>query len=122
MTYEGTLVAKAAGIEECSIGNMPSWNLIKAAVILPQFLTRGAFKKNVKKMVMSSMAQDIIQNKTGDSELETINGQLLEIAERYKLEVPYNKKVYQLCKREFAKENFKSMDIKEVWQEIQSVL
>jgi 2-dehydropantoate 2-reductase len=122
MTYEGVKVLKTAGIKECSIGGMPSWRLMTAAATLPQFLTRGAFKKNMKKMVMSSMAQDVLQNKSGDSELETINGQLLKMAETYKVNVPYNRAIYNLCHQEFAKKDFAPMDIQVVWDQIKQTI
>ena len=119
MTYEGTQIVKAAGHKECSIGGMPSWALITAAAKLPSFLTRGAFKKNIKKMVVSSMAQDIIQRGAGDSELETINGHFIELADKYGVKAPFNRKVYELCKQRFNAEKFTPMDIQEVWQATQ---
>ncbi|MCP4271607.1 MAG: ketopantoate reductase family protein [Gammaproteobacteria bacterium] len=120
LTYEGVCIAKAAGFKECKIGNMPSWNLIWAAANLPQFITRGAFNNNVKKMAVSSMAQDIIQNQRSDSELESINGYFLKLANRHGVSAPYNKAVYDLCNEHFAKDQFKPIVVEQVWAEVQA--
>lgn len=118
LLYEGTKIARAAGFHECKIGGMPPWMLLKIGAVLPQFLTRGMFRKNAKKMVMSSMAQDIIQRGGHDSEIDTINGYMLGLAERYRVDAPYNKAVYDLCKREFSGKTFTPLDVKEVWAEV----
>ena len=114
LVWEGVQIAKAAGHRECRLGGMPSWKLMWAAANLPAFLTRGAFEKNVKKMVISSMAQDVLQRGGGDSELETLNGHFLKLADQHKLAVPYNRAVYKLCKERFGKE-LPPIGIEEVW-------
>jgi 2-dehydropantoate 2-reductase len=118
LLYEGTMIAKAAGYRECKIGGMPPWIMMKLGATLPQFITRGMFRKNAKKMVMSSMAQDIIQRGGHDSELETINGYMLELAGKNNIHAPYNRTIYDLCKREFSKQKFRPIDVKEVWTEV----
>ena len=89
---------------------------------LPQFITRGIFNKNAKKMVISSMAQDIIQRGGHDSELETINGHFIKLADQNNIQAPYIKTIYELCKREFARDTFKPMDVKEVWAAVSRAL
>jgi 2-dehydropantoate 2-reductase len=116
LTYEGIRIVRAAGYRESQLGGMPSWNLLWAGARLPQTLTRGMFERNVKKMVISSMAQDIIQRGGKDSELESINGYILELAERHGVPAPFNRAVYDLCKREFAKPVFQPLDVREVWE------
>jgi ketopantoate reductase len=73
------------------------------------------FKKNVKKMVISSMAQDIIQRGADASELDTINGYLLDLAKKHGAPAPYNQAIYDLCVREFGKDKFEPMDPADVW-------
>ncbi len=73
-------------------------------------------------MVMSSMAQDIIQRRGHDSELETINGYMVDLAAKNKIDAPYNRAIYELCKREFSKEKFKPMDVTDVWSEVSARL
>ncbi len=117
LVWEGVTIVRAAGQRECRLGGMPSWKLMWAAANLPPFLTRGAFEKNVKKMVMSSMAQDVLQRGGADSELDTLNGHFLRLADRHKLAVPYNRAVYALCKERFGK-GLPPLGIEEVWSAV----
>lgn len=118
MLDEGVQAVKAAGYKESRLGGMPPWILMKAGARLPHALTRGMFRRNVKKMVVSSMAQDVIARGNKDSELETINGYLLDLAHRHGVSVPYNQAIYDLCKREFARAPFTPLDVAEVHREV----
>jgi 2-dehydropantoate 2-reductase len=118
LTYEGVLIASAAGRRECRIGGMPSWRLMWAAAKLPQLLTRRAFEKNVAKMVISSMAQDVLQRGGTDNELETLNGRFIRLADEHGLAVPYNRAVYALCKARFGKPGFAPVGLEDVWAEV----
>jgi 2-dehydropantoate 2-reductase len=120
--YEGVKIIKAAGVREFRVGNMPSWSKIKASATLPDFITNGVFKKNLNKMVLSSMAQDILQRKLGTSELDSLLGRFIELADKYNVDAPYNKAVYELCKAEFAKENFKPLTEEQVWEAVKRKL
>lgn len=123
LTYEGVKIVKAAGHGECKLGGMPSWVLITAAAKLPQFITKKPFEENLKKMVVSSMAQDIIQRGGTDSELESINGYFLELADKHGVKATYNRVVYELCKERFAAAGgFEPMDIKDVYAKIKEQL
>ncbi|MCP4670354.1 MAG: ketopantoate reductase family protein, partial [Desulfobacula sp.] len=122
LTYEGVKIVKAAGYDECKLGGMPSWLLMKAGATLPQFITKIPFKKNVKKMVISSMAQDILQRGSTQSELESLNGYFIKLAEKYSIHIPYNKTIYELCKSEFSKPDFKPWDVKDVWEKVKANL
>jgi len=115
---EGVEVVKAAGYHECKLGGMPSWKTIHAAAMLPQFLTSGAFKKNVSKMQMSSMAQDILLRHGTNSEVESLNGYIVTLADKSNIRVPYNRTVYQLAKDNFSVKGFRPMDVRDVWHEI----
>jgi 2-dehydropantoate 2-reductase len=118
VTWEGVQIVQAAGHEECRLGGMPPWWLMRAAAQLPPFLTRRAFEKNVKKMVMSSMAQDVLQRGGADSELETLNGYFIKLADQHGVAAPYNRALYALCKERFGKPDFKPLPIEEVWMRI----
>ena len=120
--YEGVEIVKAAGVTEFEVETMPSWGKIKASAKLPDIITNGIFKKNLAKMVLSSMAQDIIQRKSMTSELDSLVGHFVELAEKHGVPAPYNKTIYELCKREFAKPEFIPMTETQVWQEISKVL
>jgi len=116
--YEGVQVISKEGFKECKLGGMPTWGKMKAAATLPQFLTRGMFKKGVSKMVMSSMSQDIIQRGGMESELSSLNGYIIEMADKNNLRVPYNRAIYKLCQEKFGKADFKPLDVKDVWQKV----
>lgn len=117
--YEGIQVLQAMGVEEYKAHNMPTWSKIKASATLPDFITMGIFKKNLAKMVLSSMAQDVLQRKSGVSELDSLLGEFVRLADKHKVPAPYNKAVYKLCKEEFAKNDFKPLTEEQVWQAVQ---
>ena len=120
--YEGVKIVQAAGVKEYHVDNMPSWSKIKASATLPDFLTMGIFKKNLAKMVLSSMAQDILQRKSHVSELDSLIGHFVELADKYNVPAPYNKTIYEMCKREFAKPDFKPLTEEQVWAEVKKAL
>lgn len=115
LTWEGVTIIRAAGYKESKLGGMPPWRLIWSGSHLPRAITKGMFEKNVKKMVVSSMAQDVMQRGSGDSELESINGYILDLAKKQGVRAPYNQAIYDLAKQEFAKHPFEPMDVKDVW-------
>lgn len=120
LLLEGIQIVRAAGYHECRIGGMPGWAFITASAKLPQFLTLPLFKKNIKKMVRSSMSQDIIQHGRRESELEDINGYLVRLAEQHGVRAPYNRAIYHLCKAQFSKPVFEPMKVEDIWARIQS--
>lgn len=122
LTWEGVRVIRAAGYRESKLGGMPPWILIMAGAKLPRIISKGIFEKNVKKMVLSSMAQDIIQRGGSESELESINGYLLTLADRYGVDAPYNRAVYELCTKEFGRETFEPLAMEEVWEAVKEKL
>ena len=96
---------------------MPGWGTIRFAAKAPLFITRPIFKKNMRKMVISSMAQDILQNKRTDNELQSINGCLLALADEHRVDAPLNRRLYQLCLASFN-EGFKPLPLETVWQKV----
>lgn len=118
LTYEGVKIVKAAGYNECKLGGMPSWGLMKAAATLPLFITRIPFKKNVEKMVISSMAQDILQKGSSQSELEALNGYFVGLADKHGVDIPYNRTIYEICRSEFQKQDFTPWDVRAVWEKV----
>ena len=117
--YEGVKVVKAAGYHECRAGENPSWLLLTIAAKLPRFITRPIFKKNVAKMKMSSMTQDIIKMGSPDSEIDSLTGYIVELAEKHGIEVPFNKAILESCRERFGMETFEPMDVTEVWEKVQ---
>jgi 2-dehydropantoate 2-reductase len=118
--HEGVRIVRAAGYREHRIAGMPSWRLLRAGAVLPGPLTRPLFRRNLRKMVISSMAQDVIQRGSSQTELDTINGYFLELAGKHGVAAPYNRAVYKLCRREFARPGFQPLDVREVWEAVRA--
>ena len=120
MMLEGMNILKAEGIKEEHIKGLPSWTLLKASAVLPQLITAPLFRKNLKKMGMSSMAQDIFSRNATDTELDDINGYILSLADKHKINAPYNRVVYRLCKEQFGNAGFEGMSVEDVYNAVQS--
>jgi len=118
--YEGVQVIRAAGYQQVELDNIPSWTTIWAAARLPLFLTRGIFKSNVKKSNRSSMSQDVLDKKRRETELEYLNGYILQLAEANEVAVPYNRTIYRLTKERLAREIFEPMAVQDIFSAIQS--
>ena len=112
--YEGVKILKKMGVKEFKAHTMPTWRSMMAGAKLPNFITDGIFKKNLAKMVLSSMAQDIIQRKAGASELDSLIGEFIKLADQYNVDIPYNRIVYRLCKERFYQDPFVPMTEEEV--------
>lgn len=115
MLWEGVQIIKAAGYKESKLGGMPPWAKLWVGSHLPQLITRPIFEKGVQKMVMSSMAQDVFQRGGAQSELDSLNGYLLGLADTHGVNAPINRKIFELCKREFARPEFTPMSAEDVW-------
>lgn len=118
LTWEGVQVVRQAGMREFVIEGMPRWRLMAMAANLPRFVTKRKFRASLKKMVVSSMAQDIIQRQQTDSELSSINGQIIDLARKHGVAAPYNETIYDLCHERFAAQPFRPMTLPEVWAAI----
>ena len=68
------------------------------------------------------MAQDLLINKTDKTELESLNGYFIHLANEVGFNAKINKRLYEICQREFKKEDFQPLDIDLVWDEFQDVL
>ncbi len=117
---EGIQIVRAAGHREFRISGMPNWALIKASAKLPQFATLPLFRRNLRKMVRSSMSQDVIQCGRHESELEDINGYLIGLADSHGIPAPYNRAVYRLCQEHFSRPAFAPVPVRDVWNRIAS--
>jgi len=115
---EGVNVIRAAGYHECKLGGMPSWRTIWMSANLPRFLSGPIFKRNVQKMNISSMAQDVILKKSKETELESITGYIVQLADEHHFPAPYNKAILAIARQEFGKPDFQPWDVKDVWARI----
>ncbi len=117
-TYEGILVIRAAGIREFKLESLPSWRTLALAARIPQALTAPLFERNLRNMGLNSMAQDVLQRGRTDTELESLNGYIVGLAEKHGVDVPYNRAVCELARREFKKPGFRPMDVRDVWNKV----
>ncbi len=107
LTYEGVKTLQAAGFKESLSSLLPSWTLIMFSKYIPLIFTRRIFRQKLALIGSTSMATDILNKGSGISELKSINGYLLRLAEQHNIDVPYSKRLYKLCEISFADSPFK---------------
>jgi len=117
---EGVHALQAAGYTEFPMQGITSWSLLNLSVKMPKFVSGMIFKKKVKKYPLNSMAQDIIVHKTQKSEIDFFNGYFIKLAKERGVPTPYNNAMYEICKVEFAKPDFKPLDVDDLNERIQA--
>lgn len=118
--YEGMQILQKAGVREVRLEHMVNWRTIKAGMALPGFLTTLIFKKNMGTMQISSMAQDVYLLGNKHTELESLNGYLLKLADSVGFDAKYSQALYRIAKEAFAKPDFRPMDAGELWGRLQA--
>ncbi|MEN6476293.1 MAG: 2-dehydropantoate 2-reductase [Syntrophaceae bacterium] len=111
--WEGVKIIKAAGFKECRMGGMPSFSLLHLGAIMPAWIARPVFKRKIKTMLMSSMTQDVLLRDSGASEIESLTGYIVRLAEKHKVPAPYNATIFRLAKEKFGP-GFKPMRCEDV--------
>lgn len=117
---EGIQLLQAAGFHEHALGRIPTWRFIKIGAKLPGFMVSTVFRANIKNLGLNSMAQDVFAGKA-TTELETLNGYMLNLARQIDFPTPINKTVYEVAKERFAP-NFKPVSEQELWNMIKASL
>ena len=117
---EGIQLLQAAGFHEHSLGRIPSWRSIRTGATLPAFVTSAFYRLNTKKLGLNSMAQDVFGGRT-ITELETLNGYMLDLARRLKFPTPINETIYQIAKERFGP-HFQPMSEQELWECVHAAL
>jgi len=119
---EGLKIVKKAGFKEVKLGSLPSWTLLQLASLLPGFITNSIFKNTIRKTTgVNSMAQDLLINKSNQTELESLNGYFVQLAKSLGINAKYNQKLYEVCNQEFSKENFHPLTVDLVWEEFKEI-
>jgi 2-dehydropantoate 2-reductase len=119
---EGVEVVKAAGYKEYELEGLPSWEKTKLRKNLDKTTAINNFKRYFKYSWFNSMAQDMIHRKKNQSELESLTGYLIKLAESLDIEIPYNRTIYELSKEQFKKVPYQPLPVEVVWDEIQKVI
>jgi len=117
---EGANTCAAAGYPEFPMQGVTSWSLLNLSVKMPKFISGMIFKKKVKLYPMNSMQQDIILHKTQQSELDYFQGYFIDLAKKKGVPTPYNNAMYDICKEEFSKADFKPLGVDELWDRMQA--
>ncbi len=115
---EGFDIARRAGFAPASIPGAPSPAMVRVSTVLPEFLSDLIFKGNIDSVDLNSMGQDILQHGRDASELESLTGYFVGLADTLGIAAPYNRTVYDLCRKKFTERPFAPMDEAAVWREI----
>lgn len=115
--WEGIQVITAAGYKEQKMRWMPAWDGLKVAAMNPDVFPDDAYAKNMENLGFNSMAQDIYVAKRNQTEIESLNGKFLKMAEKVGVKIPYIKAIYNLAKNHFSKD-FQPLEVEEIWNAI----
>ena len=115
---EGVEVVKAAGYKEFELKGLFSWKVIEMGKQLDKEAAVNSFKRGTKYAWLNSMSQDMIRRQRSKSELESLNGYLLKLADLQNIEIPYNQMIYKLCKEQFSKKPYQPLPVEVVWEKI----
>jgi 2-dehydropantoate 2-reductase len=99
--WEGIRSIRAAGYQEHRIAGIPSFALLHLLALLPGWVTRPMFKRELRAMRMSSMTQDVVLHGAHDTELESITGYIVGLAAKHGVPAPYNRAIYRLGREKF---------------------
>jgi len=116
--FEGIEVIKAAGLNEYNLIGLPSWKVMESAKNLDKTMAVNNFKLNFKYSWLNSMAQDMIHRQKNQSELESLTGYLVKLADSLNIKIPYNRVIYELSKIQFKKTPYQSLPVEIVWEKI----
>ncbi|MFX1277056.1 MAG: ketopantoate reductase family protein [Promethearchaeota archaeon] len=118
MLNEGIQIIQSAGYKEYKLKGIPSWKILKIMRDTPDDKADELFKQSMKEYGVNSMMQDIIIRGKSQSELESLNGYFVKLADSLNIKAPFIKTVYQLCKTQFNKSTFQPLNIDVVWNKI----
>jgi 2-dehydropantoate 2-reductase len=121
LIWEGIQVIKANGFKEHELGSIPSWSAIRISAMLPGFVTSFFYRLAVREELgLNSTAQDLSAGKTA-TELEYLNGYMLNLAQKAGLPMPINQAIYEIAKERFGP-HFQPMTETELFAAIQKRL
>ena len=113
---EGIQALQAAGFKEHDLGSLPSWSDIRIAVNIPESTANPLYDFIVNRVGPTSMTQDVFGGKT-TTELESLNGHMLELAHRVGVPMPINQAIYEIAKERFCS-GFKPIEEIDLWEMI----
>lgn len=121
LIWEGIQVLQAAGFKEHELGRIPSWGTIRMSARLPALVIKVFYRFTVREEYgMNSTSQDIFTGKA-TTELESLNGYMLTLAQKVGVPMPINQTVYEIAKERFGPD-FQPITEKELLTAIQNRL
>jgi ketopantoate reductase len=118
--YEGMQILRKAGVREVSLDRGATWRNITAARMLPGCITSRILRNGMKDMHITSMGQDVYLAKRGATELESLNGYFVRLAESVGFDARYNKALYGITKQWLAQPEVRPMHERELWTKLQA--
>jgi leucyl aminopeptidase len=79
-----------AGYREEPIPEAPPWRLLKIAAKLPDFISDMIFEKDFRNIGLNSMGQDVFLRHTRHTEIESLNGYFISMADSLGMKAPVN--------------------------------
>ncbi|MFX1364700.1 MAG: ketopantoate reductase family protein [Promethearchaeota archaeon] len=107
---EGINIVQAAGYHEYSLPGFLPWKELQDAVNLPTEIADKIFSRFFIDRGPNSMIQDMIIRQKGRSELESLNGYFIKLANLLGVDAPFNKILYELCKEHFKKTPYQPLE------------
>jgi ketopantoate reductase len=113
--YEGMQILRRAGVQEVSMGQGATWRTIRLARFMPAFVTSRVLSKGMGDLHITSMGQDVYLTKRGATELESLNGYFLRMAEKVAFDARYNRALYSITKEWLAKPEIRPIHERDLW-------
>ena len=113
---EGVEVLQAAGFKEHYLGSMPSWRDIESAVDMPESVENPLYDFIVNRVGPTSMTQDVFGGKK-NTELDSLNGYMVELARRVGVSTPISQAIYEIAK-ERLRPGFTPIEEGDLWEMI----
>lgn len=103
MLSEGVDVVRATGASEVVVPGAPRWLLLAGSAMLPGTLTRPIFMRNLRKMKLSRLSQDLARGvPLAETELEAIHGELVRLADVFGVRAKVMRLVLQELRSRFG--------------------
>ena len=119
---EGINILEAAGFKEHRVTGLVPCNVLKKAVKDSDEVSGTMLLNRLEASGPNSMSQDIIMRHKSQSEIEHLNGYLVNLAKKMGVSAPYNCTIYELCKAQFQKKPYEQLKADTVWNHIQQEL
>lgn len=116
--YEGVQILRKAGVHEVPMGRGATWRTMTVARFMPAFVKAGILEKGMRDMHITSMGQDVYLAHRGATELESLNGYFLRLAEKVGCDARYNRALYGITKEWLAQPEIRPMHERELWEKL----